>query len=320
MTLTDRDRKIVMLIAPVLIVAAYWFLLLAPKREEAAKAGEELAVQQDRRDQAQARVDALSQSRTDFAADYAELVRLGKAVPEEVDMPTLLVQLETAAIGTDIKFTKITAEAREPATATAPPPAAPGSGDGSQPAAAGGAPAQSAPGSAAESAGNAVTSANDTSAAQDSGVDPADTQTSTTAREGGLPIGGGAATPGGSAATGSAPLDTVPMELEFVGNFYDLAKFFHRIKRYVETSESDVLVRGRLVTIDGMEFVSEPDMFPRITATITASAYLAPQAEGATAGATPGGPAVTPASSGGEAAPTTPGAPPVAAPTATATR
>jgi Tfp pilus assembly protein PilO len=319
-TLTDRDRKIVMFIAPAVIIAAYWFLLLAPKREEAAKAGGELTVQQDRRDQAQARVDALDQSRTDFAADYAELVRLGKAVPEEVDMPTLLVQLETAAIGTDIKFTKITAEAREAAAPAAPPPAAPGSGDGTQPAAAGGAPAESAPGSAAEGAGNAVNTANSTSAAQDSGVNPADTQTSTTAREGALPIGGGAATPAGGTATGSAPLDTVPMELEFVGNFYDLAKFFHRIKRYVETSETNVLVRGRLVTIDGMEFVSEPDMFPRITATITASAYLAPQTEGATAGATSDGPAVTPASTGGEAAPTTPGAPPVAAPTATATR
>ena len=36
---------------------------------------------------------------TDFAADYARMVRLGKAVPESADMPTLLVQLQAAAAG-----------------------------------------------------------------------------------------------------------------------------------------------------------------------------------------------------------------------------
>jgi Tfp pilus assembly protein PilO len=317
MTLTDRDRKIVLLILPAVLIAVYWFMLLTPKREEAAKAETELVTQQDRRDQAQARVDALAGDRTDFAADYAELVRLGKAVPATVDMPTVLVQLESAADGTDIKFPKITADEREAAAAAAPAtaaPAAPGSGDGSQPAAAGGAPAQSAPGAAAETAGNTVSNAN--AAAEDSGVDPSDTQTSATAREGGLPIGGGTATPGGASVVGAAPaLDTVPLELEFVGNFYDLASFFHRIKRFVDTTGDAVNVRGRLLTVEGMDFTSDPEAFPKITATLKVSAYLAPEAEGATAGATAGGPAVIPADGGDSAAPPVP-----TTPTATATR
>ena len=36
MSLTDRDKKILMLLVPVAIIAAYWFLLFAPKREESA--------------------------------------------------------------------------------------------------------------------------------------------------------------------------------------------------------------------------------------------------------------------------------------------
>jgi Tfp pilus assembly protein PilO len=316
-SLTDRDRKIVMALVPIVLILAYWFLLLTPKREEAATAATELTAQEQRRDIAQQRVDALANSRTSFAADYAELVRLGKAVPSKVDMPTILVQLEAAAAGTDIKFTRITADEREPSTVTAPPAATPGSGDGSQPAAAGGAPAQSAPGTATEAAGNTTAAANaGSAAAEQSGVDPADAQTSETAREGALPIGGGAATPGTPGATGAgvAPgLDTVPVTLEFVGNFFDLADFFHRVKRYVNTSENDIYVRGRLVTIEGVEFNSEPDLFPRITATLTATAYLAPEVQGATAGATPGGPALV-STPGAEA---TPSASPV--PTATAT-
>lgn len=299
MSLTDRDRKIVMVIAPLVLILAYWFLLLTPKREEAATAATELATQQQRVDAAQQRVDALDSDRTDFAADYAELVRLGKAVPANVDMPTLLVQLESAAAGTSIAFNRITAEEREASAPPAATPAAPGSGDGSQPAAAGGAQAQSGAGSAAETAGNTVAGANAGSAsAEQSGIDPADTQTSETARDGALPVGGGAATPGDPAAatTASAPgLDTVPLTLDFSGNFFDLAAFFHRLKRYVETSRNDILVRGRLMTVEGIEFKSDAESFPKVNATLTAKVYLAPLSEGTTAGAAPGGPAATPA-------------------------
>jgi hypothetical protein len=297
-SITDRDRKLLLLIVPAVLLAAYWFMLLSPKRDEAATAGQELAAQELRRDGAEARAASLDSARTGFAADYAELVRLGKAVPTGVDMPTVLVQLEDAARGTDIKFIRIAAQERVAAETTAA--TAPGTdSSGSEPASAGGAPAQSAPGAVGESAGNTVSSANA------SGVAPADTQTSQSTGSGSLPVGGGAApSVDGAAAAPVVPgLDTVGLELEFTGNFLDLSDFFHRIKRYVALDGERLAVRGRLLTVDGVEFKSEPDDFPRITATLTATAYLAPEIEGATAGATPGGPAVTPASTGDATAP-----------------
>jgi Tfp pilus assembly protein PilO len=319
-SMSDRDRKLLLIIVPIVVFGAYWMLLLSPKRQDATKAAENLTVQEQRRDAARQRVDQLTSARGDFAADYAQLVRLGKAVPEHVDMPTLLVQLQAAADGTGVSFTSIATEAREEAAVApaAPPPAAPGSGDGSQPAAAGGAPAQSAPGGTAEAAGSAVTGANVANeAAAASGVDPADTQTSETAREGGLPVGGGAAGAPAAPAPGTSGvpgLDTVPITLRFDGDFFGLADFFHRLKRYVEVSDRRVLVRGRLITIDGIAFTSEPDTFPKLSAEITATAYLAPKTEGATAGASPTGPAVT------ATAPSQPvSSPTPAPPTATAT-
>jgi hypothetical protein len=296
MSMTDRDRKVLMVLVPLVIVLAYWFLLLAPKREEAATAAQELTAQEQRRDDAQVRAASLTDSRTDFAADYAELVRLGKAVPTRVDMPTVLVQLEDAARGTDIKFRRITAQEREEAApVTAPPPGS----DSGDPAAAGGTPAQSGPGTASETTGNAVSAANDSSAAADSGLAPGDTQTSEAAKDGSLPVGGGSA-PGTAAAGGAAVpgLDTVTLELEFTGNFLDLSDFFHRIKRYVELDGETLAVRGRLLTVDGVTFKSDSGIFPKIVATLSTTVYLAPQIQGATAGATPGGPAVTPASTG----------------------
>jgi Tfp pilus assembly protein PilO len=322
MSLSDRDRKIALALVPILLLAAYWFLLLAPKREAASQASKDLTEQTERRDNAKAQAELAHGAETDFAADYTQMVRLGKAIPASVDMPSLIVQLDSAAAGTGIRFTRIATGEREasaPVAAT-PPAATTPPADGSTPAAAaGGEQAQSAPGSAAESANNTAQAASQQAdAASQSGVAASDTQTSTSSGSG-LPIGGGAAT-GTAATAGTSPagLETVPLEMEFVGNFFNLADFFHDLKRFVRVANKNVVVSGRLVTIEGVKFASDPELFPRITAEIKATVYLSPKTQGTTAGATPQGPAAaapgtTPAS--GSPAGTTPSP----APTATAT-
>ena len=67
MSLTDRDKKIALVLIPLLVLLGYWFLLLTPKREEAAKAGEALAQQEQRRDAARERANALTSSKTSSA-------------------------------------------------------------------------------------------------------------------------------------------------------------------------------------------------------------------------------------------------------------
>jgi len=329
MNLTERDRKIALVILPVVVLAAYWFLLLAPKREAAAKASKDVVEQTERRDAAKAKADAARNAQTDFASDYTEIVRLGKAIPSGVDMPSLIVQIDRAAPGTGIRFTRMTTGARTPVVSATPAPTGtetdgttPAEGtppaDGATPAAdAGGAPAQTAPGSAVESANNtAQTAAQSSDAATQSGVD---TQTSTSTGSGGLPVGGGAA-PAATATPTSSPagLETVPLELEFVGNFFNLADFFHDIKRFVRVANNNVLVSGRLITVDSVRFASEPELFPRIRAEVTATVYLSPKTEGTTAGATPEGPAA-PAAPGTDTTPTTTPPSSSPAPTATAT-
>ena len=323
MSISDRDRKILIGIVPIVVIVAYWFLLLAPKREEASTASQELVTQQERLDAAKAAASAAQGAKQDFSADYTQVVRLGKAIPAQVDMPSVLVQLDAAAEGTGIRFTKITTGDR--LAAPVPAAAAPGSagsesGQAGTPVAAGGEAAQSAPGAAAESANTAQQTADQRSAAaEQSGVTPSDTQTSTSA-SGGLPVGGGAAAPAaGVAATPAGGLEAVPLQLEFVGNFFNLADFFHRLKRFVRVANDNVVVSGRLVTVDGVRWTSDSEIFPQLRAEVTASIYLAPKAQGTTAGASPTGPA--PAAPGTTPATTTPaeGAPGPAAPAPTAT-
>jgi Tfp pilus assembly protein PilO len=322
--ITDRDRKILLALVPVVLLMAYWFLLLAPKRQEASTASQELSTQQQRLDDARARLEAAKGAKQTFDASYAQIVRLGKAIPSTVDMPSLLVQLDAAAAGTGIHFTKIATGDRvqaAPAATTPPattPPAGSESGTTGTPAAAGGETAQSAPGGAAEAANNAQQTANQSgAAAEQSGVPASDAQTSTSSG-GGLPVGGGTAT-GADGTAGPAPagLETVPLELEFVGNFFNLADFFHRVKRFVALTNENVVVSGRLLTVESVRWASEAEIFPRLRAAIKATIYLSPKAQGVTAGATPQGPTTGTPASGTTPAPAE--TPTPAAPTATAT-
>lgn len=287
MTITARDRKILLAIVPIALAVAFYFFLLAPKREEARKAGEQLAAQQERRDQAVAKLEQATRTQADFASAYAEMVRLGKAIPTEVDTPSLLVQLDRAARGTDIEFRSVKAgEGSSGAT----PASSSGGGSGSGGQGSGGDSGQSG-GSGGEGGTPEGGGANGSSA------------------EGGAPAGDASSSPGAGASGGaSAPgLEKVPLDFKFSGTYFDLASFFHRMKRFVYVEGEDIEVRGRLMTLDSLKLTYEGESGKDLVAEIKATVYLSPSSEGAAAGATPGGPATAPASdASGSASSTTP--------------
>jgi type IV pilus assembly PilO-like protein len=310
-SLTDRDRKIVIAIIPLLLIGVYWFLLLAPKRKEASKLETKVTAAQQAKDAALQQEATLNQAKARFATQYAEMVRLGKAIPTDVDMPSLLVQLESAAKGTGIEFgdikvgqrveaTPVTSTTTTPSsgttTTTTPGTSTPSSGSTTTPnVAAGGTPAATSFGKATESANNAAATGN-AQAAQQSGLNAGDTATSTAAKPGGLPVGGGSAS--GATATGtSSPsptgLDTVPLTFTFGGKFFNLADFFHRLKRFVHVANNKISVQGRLITIDSLKFTSSVQNFPSLEADVSATVYLSPKNGGTTAGATSSGPATS---------------------------
>jgi hypothetical protein len=293
MSLTDRDRKILLALIPLVVIGAYWFLLLAPKRQEAGKIKDDLAQAQTVRDTAQQKASQLAGAKRSYSADYATIIRLGKSIPTSVDMPSLLVQLDRAARGTGIKFADVKAGERTAAPVAAPAATTgtPTGGAGS-PAAAGAAPAASGPGQAAQSAGTAVNNANASSGAA-----------------AGTPATGAT----GDAASTSAPgLETVPLDFEFRGSFFDLADFFHRMKRFVRVANDKIVIRGRLMTINSFTFDTSGG-FPLMKAQVHATVYLAPKAQGIDAGASPQGPAAAATQPAGSSAPATP------TPTATVT-
>lgn len=299
MTLNDRDRRILMFLLPVVALIGYWFLIFSPKRDDLKTAETAQTAAEQRRDTALQRVQVLERARQTFAADYAAVVRLGKAIPATVDAPSLLVQLDQAARGAQIDFNSVTFGERAAGIATPATPANQNQPGGTPEGAAapGGAPAQTAPGQAVEGAG-------DTAAQANQGVDAATTPPSEEAATGTAPAapatGTVPGTPATTAAPGSqttgAPLDSVSLTFDFTGTYFDLADFFHRLKRFVYVQDDRIFIRGRLLTVDSLAFgVSEsgsPATTPagRLTTTVGATVYLSPRTEGVTAGATPAGP------------------------------
>lgn len=124
--MTARDRKLLMILVPVAIFAAYWMLLLNPALDRREGLQEPLEKAQVQRDEAVATAHEMTQAKLNYKQDYAELVKLSKAIPQSVAVSDLMRELNTAAKGMGIEFTTITmASTEDTAPAIDPVPADP---------------------------------------------------------------------------------------------------------------------------------------------------------------------------------------------------
>jgi len=107
---------------------------------------------------------------------------------------------------------------------------------------------------------------------------------------------------------------TMPFSFELEGSFFHLESFLRRVARFTAVQGKRISVSGRLVSVTGITIAASKEGFPRITATIKATAYQLPASEGLLNGATPAAPALA-----SSTAPATPGAPAASVPATPAT-
>ena len=105
--MTKNPKLLIAVAASLAAVAAFWFLALAPKREQAASLQTKIAKKNSEVAAAQTTLAAYEKSRADYPKNYATVVRLGKAVPEDDDIRSLLVQLDAEAGSTGVDFRTI---------------------------------------------------------------------------------------------------------------------------------------------------------------------------------------------------------------------
>jgi Tfp pilus assembly protein PilO len=272
-----KDRVLLVSLATVALLGAFYFMVLSPKREKASKLSEEITQLESQINQQEQVATFAEQARQEFPRYYGQLVVLGKAVPDQADQSSLIVQLNQIATRSGADFRTITtAEGSGTAAAAAPaaPPAegtttTPGTnttpGDGSTPPADG-------------SASGTGTTA--TVAAASSTPAPA-----TEATAASLPLG---------ATVGPAGLPIMPYELTFQGGFFDIADFMSGVDSLVHLREGSgqVAADGRLLTVDGFSLKPIPTLGgeTKLRASFLVTSYMVPSDEGLTAGASPTAP------------------------------
>ena len=271
------DRTIVFGLLILGLIAAFWFVLLSPKREQAAELQDQVTeVEAAISEQEQVVADAEA-ARDGFDRDYRQLVVLGKAVPEDDDTSSLFVQLDEIAEQSGVDFEAIELTQGSGSSAASLPAAAQTTGEGATPPAEG---AQPAP------------------ATQPTSV-PA-----TEAAAAAVPIG---------ATVGPAGLPVMPYKLDLRGSFFELADFLAGVDRLVSSRHNHPVIDGRLMTVDGFGLSgNEETGFETLDATLAVTTFIVPADQGLTAGATETGPPAalpdpavpTPASSTTTTAPT----------------
>jgi Tfp pilus assembly protein PilO len=117
--MTARDRKLLMILIPVAIFAAYWMLLLNPALDRREGLQEPLENAQVQRDEAVATAHEMTEAKLNYKQDYAELVKLSKAIPQSVAVSDLMRELNESAQGMGIEFTTITMASTEETTPVA---------------------------------------------------------------------------------------------------------------------------------------------------------------------------------------------------------
>jgi hypothetical protein len=278
---TSRDRIVGLVVGAVALLGAFWFLALSPKRKDAADLSAKITQAQQRLDTARQSVATATAARKRYDVDYAAVAKLGKAVPADDDVASLVYQLNHVSQDAHIDFRSIKLNS----SGATPPPAAP--------------PVAQAAAVASASGDSSSSSSSSTSTTSSSTTPPATGVPASQTAAAGLPPG---------STVGSAGFPTMPFSFVFDGSFFDMEHFFSGIQRFATLDGDQLSVRGRLLTVDGFTLTASRFGFPKVKASINATAYLVPQDQGATGGATPAGPgapatASTTAPSGSPTAP-----------------
>ena len=275
--MTARDRYVIAIVAAVGLLGAFWFMGLSPKRAKIAKLDKDIAAAQQTLQTSEQEKAQFAQAQTQFPTLYASIARLGKAVPADEDVPSLLVQLNHAAGKSGVDFRSVELKVDQNAAATqaaAPAASAPAGAAGGDSAASGSAAGGSAASSGSASGGAASASATSAPAAGATGA--AGAAASTTAP--------GAAGAPAAGAPATATLQPLPFQYTFNGSFFKLKKVLAAMADMVEARNREVAISGRLISVDGFTLKAGK-------VTILATSYLLPAGQSLLGGATPGGPA-----------------------------
>ncbi len=118
-----QSRILLAVVAAVAAAAAFFFLMLSPKRAEIAEVDAQIAAKKTELATNQQMVNEYKSAKTGYRTAYASVIRLGKAVPVDDDIRSLVVQIDGAAERSKVNFKSINVGGGAGAAAPASGPA-----------------------------------------------------------------------------------------------------------------------------------------------------------------------------------------------------
>jgi len=123
--MTGRDRMVIIAICVLVVLGACWELVVSPERKQAATLGTQVGTASAQLATAEGQVDSARGAQAKYAAAYAAVVGLGKAVPASPEVPSLIYQIAQASNQKNVEFSSITtggggSPAAAPAATSAP--------------------------------------------------------------------------------------------------------------------------------------------------------------------------------------------------------
>jgi Tfp pilus assembly protein PilO len=118
--MTTRDRTVLIAIVVAAVLGAAWMLLVSPERKQASQLSAQVSEAQAQLTSAEGNVSSARAAQSQYAAAYASVVSLGKAVPPSQEVPSLIDQLSVASNQKNVDFTSITNSTSSSSSSSSP--------------------------------------------------------------------------------------------------------------------------------------------------------------------------------------------------------
>jgi hypothetical protein len=105
--MTTRDRIVISVVVTLVLLAAGWFMAVAPEREKASKLDARITAASTQLSSAEGELSNARSAEARYSTAYAAIVGLGKAVPPDQEVPSLIYQLDQASNQKRVEFSSI---------------------------------------------------------------------------------------------------------------------------------------------------------------------------------------------------------------------
>jgi Pilus assembly protein, PilO len=116
--MTGRDRMVLVGVILLAALGGAWMLVVSPERTKAGELQTQVSTAKTQLSTAEGQLAAARTAQSQYAAAYASVVSLGKAVPPSEEVPSLIYQLSQASNQKDVQFASITSSSGAPSSSS----------------------------------------------------------------------------------------------------------------------------------------------------------------------------------------------------------